>query len=722
MLSFIIKIKNMRSRDFFMLIILLLFITNIVRIMNIPGLKEILPLIYFTIVPGLIIVILLNLNKLEFIKKFVLWVGLSLCFIILLGLGLNSTYPIISKPLALFPLLITFDAMIIILSVIAYRRNKEEFDIQRIFNFSLDAKDKLVSPMLFSVIFPFLAFFGTYLMNTANNNSILLFMLFLVPIYFVFVVILGLRKKISNSTYPFAILMVSLSFLLIHGLTSYYLIGRDIHLEFFCFQYTLNNLHWDQLSYNIGLNSCLSVTILPAIYSVLTSIKGLYIFKIVFGFIGSILPLIIYIICKKYIKNRYALLATLLFIFQMNFIELSGIIRQEISFIFFFLAVLVLFDTDITKTTKKCLFVTLMLSVVISHYTTAFVGLFLTVPILLTPFFKGLLLEKKIKLTNFDVLIVLGGLSFLWYFLVSKAQSNMAIRALAKTSGSVTGGSAGIAVNTTKEDTVLSVAGVGLDSISQIISVIINDAIFLVIAIGVITVLLGYILRHNYYKNKIPFEFVLGSILSAFLLVLFVVIPYFSNAYGASRIFIQCLVFLAPMFVIGGIKIAKTIRKPKLDVVVLIILLISLFSVSFHFNYYFNGIPSSIYFDSNSNERMETYIYNQDIGGAEFLSRYGAKRLKIYSDASARSRLMAANNFSIDNIVFIENSKSFKLNRSITWKIPYLYLTYVNTQKNIIYEALAPPKYVVNSTHNYRFLNEWKSRIYDNGGSKVLIP
>src|SRR5690606_23351778 len=181
----------------------------------------------------------------------------------------------------LIPLLITFNSLILILAIIGYMKNKKEFEIQRVFNFSIDTKDKLGSPMLFAMIFPLLAFYGTYLMNMTTNNFVLLLMLFLIPLYFV--IIIGLRNKISNSTYPFAILMVSLSIFLMHGLTSDFLIGRDNHLEFFCFQYTLLNLHWDQLTYNIGLNSCLSVTILPTVYSVLTSLNGLYIFKIVFG-------------------------------------------------------------------------------------------------------------------------------------------------------------------------------------------------------------------------------------------------------------------------------------------------------------------------------------------------------------------------------------------------------------------------------------------------------
>lgn len=743
MLSLINKIKNIGSKEFFTLIILLLFLTDMVRILNIPGLKEILPLIYFSVVPGLLIIILMNLNKLEFIKKFVLWIGLSLSFLIFVGLGLNSLYPLILEPLSLLPLLLTFNVIIILLASIAYRRNKEEFEIERIFNFSVDAKDKLISPMIFAIIFPFLAFFGTYLMNTTNNNSILLLMLFLIPVYFV--VLIGLRNKISNSTYPFAILMVSLSFFLMHGLTSNYLIGRDNHWEFFCFNYTMLNLHWDQAIFSNTLNNCLSITILPTIYSVLTSLKGVYVFNIVFGFVGSIIPLIIYLISKKYVGNKYAIFAALLVLFQMNFMELLSLIRQEFGLIFFFLAVLVLFDTDMGKINKKILFLVFMISVILSHYSTAFVGLGMTVPILLIPFLKSLLFEKKVKFANFDILVVLGVFSFIWYFIIARAQSNTATRVIAKSTGSVTGGTAGTAVNKTFENTIPSVFGMGIDSIPKLISVLVNDTIFLTIGIGLIAVVLGCIavlLGHKLlkkyeekipfnkfikgfeaYKDNIPFEFILGAIISTALLVLFIATPYFSHAYGASRIFLTCLVFLAPMFVIGGILIAKIIRKPKLDIVILTILLISLFTVSVHFNYYISGIPSSTYFDENSNARIETYIYDQDIMGAKFLSMYGDKGLiKVHGDKIAGFRLMAANNFSIENRTFIHWNNSLGITKVSTYRYhQYLYLSYHNTQKDIIFELTAPT-YITNSTSSNIFLKEWKSRIYDNGGSRVLIP
>lgn len=744
MLSLISKIKNLDSKNFFTFIILLLFITDIVIILDIPGLREIIPAIYFSVVPGLLIIIIMNLNKLEFVVKFLYAIGLSLFLIIFIGLGLNYLHPFISKPLSLFPLLIAFNIITIILAFIAYRKNLEAFEIQRIFNFSIDTQDKLISPMIFSIIFPFLAFFGTYLMNVFHNNSVLLLLLFLVPIYFV--VIIGLRNKISNSTYPFAILMVSLSLFLMHGLTSNYLIGRDNHLEFFYFQYTLHNYHLDTTIFNTPLNYCLSVNILPTIYSVLTSIKGIYVFNIVFGFIGSIIPLIIYFISKKIVGNKYALFVALLVLFQMNFIELLSLIRQEFALIFFFLAVLVLFDTaDLSNRNRKILFTIFMLSVIVSHYSTAFIGLAMTIPILLIPFIKKLLFEKKIKLKNFDTLTFLGVFSYIWYFIVANAQSRTAIRALKISTGSKTNNSTiNNATNTTnttnltnatnatkdvvvntRENTIPAVFGIGVDSIPQMISVLVNDAIFLTIGVGLLAALWEYFASfagYKKYKKKIPFEFVVGSMISAVLLGLFIVIPFFSKAYGAHRIFLTSLVFLGPMFVIGVLKIAKTIRKPKLDIVLLTIFIISLFTVSIHFNYLASGIPSSIYYDENSNARSEAFIYDQDIAGAKFLSLYGEKKdMKIQGDVIAGFRLMAANNFSIPNRTFIDSKKSFKLKKFSKIKYHYLYLSYINTQKNIIFEQTAPT-FITNTTSSNIFLKDWKSRIYDNGGSRVLIP
>ena len=76
-------------------------------------------------------------------------------------------------------------------------------------------------------------------------------------------------------------------------------------------------------------------------------------------------------------------------------------------------------------------------------------------------------------------------------------------------------------------------------------------------------------------------QFLIGVAISIVLMVLFVTLPYISIAYDAVRLFFQLIIFLAPVFVVGGIVISKLIKKPKWDVYILLILLLFLFTCSY---------------------------------------------------------------------------------------------------------------------------------------------
>ena len=230
----------------------------------------------------------------------------------------------------------------------------------------------------------------------------------------------------------------------------------------------------------------------------------------------------------------------------MNFIELLSLIRQEFALIFFFLAVLVIFDSDLSNINKKILFIIFMFSVIVSHYSTAFIGLAMTVPIILIPFIKKVFNDKKIRPINFDILAFLGLFSYIWYFIVAKSQSRTATRAFRISTGSsantsnitnssssinatnvtnVTNTTNPIVVNHTRENTIPAILELA-DSVPQMISVLVNDAIS----------------NHRHWFNgycenipsfvdikvqkKLPFEFILGSVISAVLLALFIVIHF----------------------------------------------------------------------------------------------------------------------------------------------------------------------------------------------------
>ncbi len=693
------NINDFGIKKWLVTLISILLITDIIIILNIPFLREFMAFISFITIPGILILHILKLDKIEFVKKIVLLVGLSVSFLIFMGLLLNSLYPIILKPLSLVPVLILSNVLLLILALAAYLRNRNDFNLNNFLNLKIDLNGKLVSPLIFPALFPFMAVFGTYLMNLTQNNLILLAMLLLIPAYIIAITIL--RDRIPGATYPFALWTISLSLLLMHGLTSFNLMGRDVHYEYYSFQLALQSFHWDINTYLNPYNACLSITILPTILQSLSNLNGEYIFKI-FSLIGSFIPMVVYIVSKKYLENKYAFFAGLLFSFQLFFVYLLGAVRQEVAILFFFLAIMVLFATDMGKNTKKILFVILMSSVVVSHYTTAYISFVLVLPILLMPFFKGLFIDRKLKFTNFDVIILLFLFILVWYVLFAKVQASAGSQVLQSTIAGISGN---------RGDYVLGVLGIVLKSVPNTISVIVHDLIFVTIGVGLLTILRNY----KKFTKKIDPEYIVAIFVSIILLVLFLVLPYISVAYDAVRLFFQLLIFLAPVFIIGAMKIAKIIKRPKWDILIVLVLLLSLFSCATYLQYHFYGEPYSPDYDSNGLVRNEGYIYNQEVIGATWLKDHYMDNYTTYSEGRGLIVFLTAYGNESTNMNL--NNSIFSWNKTVN--SGYIYLGYLNVNKN---EVL--PVYTnlnVQNMSNYSNLFLRKSKIYDNGGSQIWL-
>jgi len=695
--------KNFGIKGWLISLILLLLVTNILIFFNIPFLREFAAFIYFTTVPGILILHILRLNKIEFLKKMVLGYGLSIAFIIFVGLGLNSAYPFILKPLSLMHVLISFNVILIILTLAAYIRNKDDFSIHHDFlNFKTNLKGKIISILIFPALFPFMAIFGTHMMNTMQNNVILLSMLFLIPLY---IISIGFSKdRVHKATYPFALWMISLSLLLMYGLTSNYIMGRDVHNEFRVFKLTLDNLHWNMMDYFNPYNACMSITILPTIYKVLSAMNEHYIFKLFFAVIGSIIPLTVYIVAKKYINEKYAFFAALLFVFQLFFLNSLGAVRQVVATLFFFLTVMIFFSADLNRFSKKFLFLIFIFSLVVSHYTTAYVSFVFIVPILLIPFLKGLFKERKIVLTNFDLILISFGFVTLWYILFAYVQFSAGTQVVQTTIMAATDpGNVSAAVS--RGDYVLGILGIRLTSVPNAISVIVHNMVFATMLTGII----GILWKFRYYREKFETEFLAGIAISIILLVLFVLLPYISVAYDAARLFFQLLIFLAPVFIIGAIRIAKFIKKPKWNVAIILILLISLFSCTTYLQYHFYGMPYSATFDEDGIRRAESFIYQSELAGAEWLKDNRLDDLVVYSDSRALFR------FNIAGLRTNINSSLFALNKTVD--SGYIYLGKVNIDKNELY--MIYDRILILNLKDFKHLFLGKQRIYDSGGSQI---
>ena len=86
------SLKTLSAKKLFLLTLVLLISTNLAIFLDIPVLRQVLGFLFFTIIPGLLILYILKLNKLGLTAGIVLSVGLSIAFLMLAGLLLNWAY------------------------------------------------------------------------------------------------------------------------------------------------------------------------------------------------------------------------------------------------------------------------------------------------------------------------------------------------------------------------------------------------------------------------------------------------------------------------------------------------------------------------------------------------------------------------------------------------------------------------------------------------------
>ncbi|BAZ98383.1 DUF2206 domain-containing protein [Methanothermobacter sp. EMTCatA1] len=685
-------------------ILLLLLITDLSIIADIPVLRQSLPFIFFTIIPGYLLVGILKF-KFELIEGSIIAAALSIFLMMITGVIINSFYPIIMKPLSLLPLLSSINLLIIALMLIYHLRGEEPLNLKASGN---------LSAALSSLIFPVLTVIGSYLMNKYSVNTVLLLVLLFIPVYIILLEVF--KKKIGPATYPVAIFSISLSLLIMNGLPSNYLIGRDIHWEFYLFRKALMAHHWDMhVEPYSAYNACLSVTVLPVIYKVLLNVPAVYIFKFYYGFIGALMALSVYLISERILKRSdYGFYTTLLFIFQFSFIYILGWCRQLVALLFFAAAVMVL-TRDMRRPHKKLLFVVFMVGTVLSHYTTAYVFFFL---VALTPLLVRVM--KRLKVPDdsrgffaASLAVLFFVVVFAWYAQATGAPFKSAVSFFTETLRSMSEFFSADMRNNSE----LAILGIGISNFPNLLSTLVHDTVFALIGAGVLAV----IFKEEYRQGR---EYLAAVIICMGILVAFIALPFVSKGYGGTRLFTQLLVILAPLFITGIDALTGFIGRESWRIPSIIVLLILLFSCTTYLNYHFSGIPYSYAYDDAGERRYETFIYDSEVTGALWLSNHYNETSVIHGDKMIYSRIIYG--FS----TYPRVDREF-FNGTDTETGGYVYLTHFNLYQRLVFldYPLAPPRVVngalkldnVESINNYKDLIVNMSTIYDNGGSRVLI-
>lgn len=677
-------------KDYLMFIITIQIAMLVVVVLNIPIARQVIGFIYVSFIPGFLVLKILRLNPKSRTNTVLLSVGLSIAFLMFIGLAANELYPIlgVSKPLSIVPLSATIGTVLLVMTLISYKRD----DLTTSSSLPSLGHILRMSPLVGLVL---LAVFGALLANS------LILLLFVLAVVVVVAITVFSKKLIPPESYVIVILVIAVSILFHSAFISQYLQGYDVLSEFYVFRLTKLNSLWNPAAISVpvtalpdagalsGYNGMLSVTILPTVYSTLLNLSGEWMFQFGYLLIYSLVPVSMYQMYKQGFGKSAAFLSALYFVIFPRFYGEER--RQIIGELFFVLLIFLILDRNINPKEKKILLCVFGAALVVSHYSMSYIFMFgiLLAWVIISIFRRfplvGLNLREKQLITTAFVLLIIA-LNVFWYMLVSPVTGQTLIGFFSNIVNSFTSSfsSVGSRGGTVSE---FVAPDLGSMSFAYKIDYVINKIPYLLIIIGFLA------LFKNYRKIKISLEYVLMVLASVSILLMVLVVPSFAPAFLADRFYHVSLLLLAPVCIYGGLMllgwILKPVKKiksvPSVSVRAICILLIAIFLFKVGFVYAVMGdvarsrqIGFSSMKASNSSAIQtalyEWYIPGQDVYSAIWLSHMTENDSKIYEDNTANIHVLRAYGMKIMEWQYILT------NRTMIQHDAYVYLRYINVQ------------------------------------------
>lgn len=390
---------NITTRKLLILLLIFGISVNIFLLKNINVfyLRETLSSLYLLVLPGLLVTWLTKTKYRNFWELLAFIVGISLVTLMLLGLGINYLIPSlhipsmqialsnlpylhlqsihipfihITKPLSSQPILVSVDILLASLWVYVFVNNNSIPIEKNGFHFSI----KNILLAFIPMVFPILSILGAISLNNNQTNILTMIMIGLIASYVLLLTFL--RDKVSEHLFIFSLLMISLALLFMTSLRGWYITGHDINLEYFVFQLTKTKGIWKMSNFQDPYTACLSITILPTIFSTITHINDLYIYKALYQIVFSISIVATYLFLRKFIGPFLAFLGSFAIVSLPTFMtDMPMLNRQEIALLFFVLLLNTLFNKNFSKKIKWFMFVFLGLGLLFSHYSTTYVAL-----------------------------------------------------------------------------------------------------------------------------------------------------------------------------------------------------------------------------------------------------------------------------------------------------------------------------------------------------------
>jgi uncharacterized membrane protein len=478
-----------------------------------------------------------------------------------------------------------------------------------------------------------------------------------------------------------------------------------------------------------------------------------FLYKILHSVLCSVLPVIIYVIAKKYVKEGYAFLASMYFMSNHVFFWTGFNGRANTAILFFAFAMMVLFNDRIEPLKKRILFIIFMAACMVSHYANTYIFFFVMLGTLvgMEILSKKYHCKKEISLT---VVILFFAMIFFWYSQVTESAFNVGISFISTTTRSLNDFFL-IEMRSGPAQALLG-KGVVQENIVHKIHWILTWITFAFIGIGVATLIRRYkemsfpelnFKKPDFLKDKFEVVYFVLVLACSGLLVAILAIPHLSKGYGLGRSYPLASAILAVFFVIGGIILSKhflskerTCAKKECNssfgkaflskkrfvlkekqksstkntlqgraYFIILLVLIPYFLCITGAMYNISGDRDSIILNSEGGGYEWAYVHDQESCALKWFGNYAhVKGQKIYlAGFQGYGRVRSQGGIWKESI----DTGSFSADKEITG---YIYLGYYN----IIYGK-------VRDSTGAHFMSEYsdkfvgKKRIYDNGGSEV---
>ena len=682
-------------------------------------------------VPGFAILKILKLEEKNATSTLLFSASLSIAFLMFTGLIINELYPLfgILRPLSAIPLTTTIMALTIILLFAGYKS-----DIARATN--IDFPIKITKKTFFKASFLVLPCIFGIIGAVYNCTSVLLIMI--VTVAAILALAIFSRKFVPTELYTLAILSIGLGLLLHTTLISNYNLGTDINAEYYTFKLTEVQGYWNKPgiaaypSQIANFESDLSITILPTIYSVLLNINGEFIFKLIFPFILSLIPLGIYRICDLQTgKKKYAFLAAFFFMstpYSFYGTEPLAVGRQIIATLFFILSVFLIVNKKVELRKRKIMFMIFGAALIMSHYSLAYIYLLFVIFIFIISYRHR---EREV-IGTLTVLFLITS-TFSWYTFASISPTLTLASNVENMYQSIITELFSPAARSSTVFTYLNPS-----TASSIVGLIHRLLVYVqngFIVIGILKLLVK--------RKETPFtrEYRYISILSMLILAASFAVPRFAPALNFTRFYGITLLFLAPFFVFGAEAFFELIRKsvsfllaksrkfhggrqllqaPKnlsLKFVTIILIATFLFQVGFvHHITASDPLSLSLDFDrrrttTNLSLKMsfyEVYSPEQDVYSAKWYANNINVEMRCYADYVSKTNVLTAySTIDRDTIHVLYNG-------TVLQHGVYVYLRQFNVYDDIIVTDIG----VLNTSQFSFFFNE-TNKIYSNGASEI---